>query len=392
MRVVVGITGGIAAFKAVSIVREFVRAGHDVQVVATEAALRFVGRPTLEALSRNVVHSDLYEGVAEVRHVAIGQSADLVVIAPATANTIAKLATGLADDLLGNTVLATTAPIVIAPAMHTEMWVNPATQANIATLRERGVVVVGPASGQLTGDDSGPGRMSEPDEIMAAALAAAGPRDLAGRRILITAGGTREAIDPVRYVGNRSSGRQGVALAAAAAARGADVTLIGANLEVPAPPGVTLVTVSSALELQDAAREAVGDADVVVMAAAVADYRPKSVAEGKIKKESAGDELTIEMVENPDILKSLTAARTEGQVFVGFGAETESDDEALLDLARAKAARKGVDFLVVNRVGWSEGFAAEDNSVVVVSGAGDIVLNAAGSKLSVANRILDLVV
>lgn len=392
MRVVVGITGGIAAFKAVSIVREFVRAGHDVQVVATEAALRFVGRPTLEALSRNVVHSDLYEGVAEVRHVAIGQSADLVVIAPATANTIAKLATGLADDLLGNTVLATTAPIVIAPAMHTEMWVNPATQANIATLRERGVVVVGPASGQLTGDDSGPGRMSEPDEIMAAALAAAGPRDLAGRRILITAGGTREAIDPVRFVGNRSSGRQGVALAAAAAARGADVTLIGANLEVPAPPGVTLVTVSSALELQDAAREAVGDADVVVMAAAVADYRPKSVAEGKIKKESAGDELTIEMVENPDILKSLTAARTEGQVFVGFGAETESDDEALLDLARAKAARKGVDFLVVNRVGWSEGFAAEDNSVVVVSGAGDIVLNAAGSKLSVANRILDLVV
>lgn len=392
MRVVVGITGGIAAFKAVSIVREFVRAGHDVQVVATEAALRFVGRPTLEALSRNVVHSDLYEGVAEVRHVAIGQSADLVVIAPATANTIAKLATGLADDLLGNTVLATTAPIVIAPAMHTEMWLNPATQANIATLRERGVVVVGPASGQLTGDDSGPGRMSEPDEILAAALAAAGSRDLAGRRILITAGGTREAIDPVRYVGNRSSGRQGVALAAAAAARGADVTLIGANLEVPAPPGVTLVTVSSALELQDAAREAVGGTDVIIMAAAVADYRPKSVAEGKIKKESAGDELTIEMVENPDILKSLTAARTDGQVFVGFGAETESDDEALLDLARAKAARKGVDFLVVNRVGWSEGFAAEDNSVIVVSGAGDIVLNAAGSKLSVANRILDLVV
>lgn len=392
LRVVVGITGGIAAFKAVSIVREFVRAGHDVQVVATEAALRFVGRPTLEALSRNVVHSDLYEGVAEVRHVAIGQSADLVVIAPATANTIAKLATGLADDLLGNTVLATTAPIVIAPAMHTEMWLNPATQANIATLRERGVVVVGPASGQLTGDDSGPGRMSEPDEILAAALAAAGSRDLAGRRILITAGGTREAIDPVRYVGNRSSGRQGVALAAAAAARGADVTLIGANLEVPAPPGVTLVTVSSALELQDAAREAVGGTDVIIMAAAVADYRPKSVAEGKIKKESAGDELTIEMVENPDILKSLTAARTDGQVFVGFGAETESDDEALLDLARAKAARKGVDFLVVNRVGWSEGFAAEDNSVIVVSGAGDIVLNAAGSKLSVANRILDLVV
>lgn len=392
LRVVVGITGGIAAFKAVSVVREFVRAGHDVQVVATDAALRFVGRPTLEALSRNVVHSDLYEGVAEVRHVAIGQSADLIVIAPATANTIAKIATGLADDLLGNTVLASTAPLVIAPAMHTEMWLNPATQANIDTLRQRGVVIVGPASGRLTGDDSGPGRMSEPDEIVSAALTAVGPRDLAGRRILITAGGTREAIDPVRFVGNRSSGRQGVALAAAAAARGAHVTLIGANLEVPAPSGVELVTVSSALELQDAAREAAAGADVVIMAAAVADYRPKDVADAKIKKESTGESLTIELVKNPDILAALTAARAEGQVFVGFGAETEADDARLLELARAKAKRKGVDLLVVNRVGWSEGFAAEDNTVTVVSGAGDIVLNAAGSKLHVANQILDLVV
>ncbi|HRN29790.1 MAG TPA: bifunctional phosphopantothenoylcysteine decarboxylase/phosphopantothenate--cysteine ligase CoaBC, partial [Terrimesophilobacter sp.] len=298
--------GGIAAFKAVSVVRALVREGHDVQVVATDAALRFVGRPTLEAMSRNVVHSDLYEGVAEVRHVAIGQAADLIVIAPATANTIAKLVAGLADDLLGNTVLASTAPLVIAPAMHTEMWLNPATQANVETLRARGVVVVGPDSGQLTGDDSGPGRMSEPDVIVAAALSAAGDRDLVGKRILVTAGGTREPIDPVRFIGNRSSGRQGAALAAAAAARGADVTLIAANLEVAAPPGVRVIEVSSAEELQDVAATEAKHADIVIMAAAVADYRPLSVAEGKIKKEQQGDELTNELVKNPDILKSLT--------------------------------------------------------------------------------------
>lgn len=392
MRIVVGITGGIAAFKAVSVVRAFVREGHEVQVVATDAALRFVGRPTLEAMSRNVVHSDLYEGVAEVRHVALGQAADLIVIAPATANTMAKLAAGLADDLLGNTVLASTAPLVIAPAMHTEMWLNQATQANLEVLRERGVIVVGPDSGQLTGDDSGPGRMSEPDVIVAAALAAVGDRDLAGKRVLVTAGGTREPIDPVRFIGNRSSGRQGVALAVAAAARGADVTLIAANMEVAPPAGVRVVEVSSAAELQDAATTEAQHADVVIMAAAVADYRPRSVADAKIKKEQQGDELTIELVKNPDILKSLTEARTSGQVFIGFGAETETDDRTLVELAKAKAARKGVDFLVVNSVSWTQGFATEDNAVTVVSGAGDIVLNAAGAKSLVANRILDLVV
>ena len=219
MRIVVGISGGIAAYKAVNVVRAFVLAGHDVQVIATEAALRFVGRPTLEAISRNPVHSELYEGVAEVRHVALGQHADLIVIAPATANTLAKLAQGLADDLLGNTVLASTAPLVVAPAMHTEMWQHPATVANVATLRERGVTVIGPAAGQLTGTDSGPGRMSEPDDIVAAALAALGPRDLVGQHVLVTAGGTREPLDPVRFLGNRSSGKQGVAIARAAAAR-----------------------------------------------------------------------------------------------------------------------------------------------------------------------------
>lgn len=391
LNIVVGITGGIAAFKAVSVVRAFVHEGHNVQVVATDAALRFVGRPTLEAMSRNVVHSDLYEGVAEVRHVAIGQAADLIVIAPATANSIAKLAAGIADDLLGNTVLASTAPIVVAPAMHTEMWLNPATQSNIATLRSRGVTIVGPDSGQLTGDDSGPGRLSEPDTIVAAALAAVRPRNLAGKRVLVTAGGTREAIDPVRFIGNRSSGRQGVAIALAAAARGADVTLIAANLEIAAPANVTVVPVISAFELQAAAQAAAPDADVIVMAAAVADYRPRVVADAKIKKEQQGDELTIELVKNPDILRSLTAVRRPGQIIIGFGAETETDPDALLELARAKAKRKATDFLVVNRVSWSEGFATEDNEIVVVTDTGDIVMKAAGSKTSVANSILDLV-
>ena len=285
MNIVVGITGGIAAYKAVNVVRALVLSGHDVHVVATENALRFVGRPTLEAISRNLVHTDLYEGVAEVRHVAIGQAADLIIVAPATANSIAKLAGGFADDLLGNTILASTAPLVIAPAMHTEMWKNPATVANIALLRERGVTIVGPAVGQLTGADSGPGRMSEPDDIVAAALAIVRPQDLAGRRILVTAGGTREPLDPVRFIGNRSSGKQGVALARAAAARGAEVTLIAANLEVDAPASIAVVRVGSTLELADAVAAAAPLADVVIMAAAVADYRPDTVAESKIKKE-----------------------------------------------------------------------------------------------------------
>jgi phosphopantothenoylcysteine decarboxylase/phosphopantothenate--cysteine ligase len=390
LNVVVGITGGIAAYKAVSIVRALVLAGHDVHVVATENALRFVGRPTLEAISRNPVHSDLYEGVAEVRHVAIGQAADLIVVAPATANTIAKLAVGLADDLLGNSILASTAPLVIAPAMHTEMWRNPATVANIATLRERGVTIVGPTVGQLTGADSGQGRMSEPDDIVAAALAVVGPRDLAGKRILVTAGGTREPLDPVRFIGNRSSGKQGIALALAAAARGAEVTLIAANLEVDAPASVTVQRVGSTLELADATAAAALDADVVIMAAAVADYRPETVAQSKIKKETQGDTLQLTLVKNPDILRALADNRPADQVIIGFAAETEPDDAKLLELGRAKIARKGCDYLVVNRVGWTEGFATERNTVVVLDKAGDIVAEAAGTKQSVAGEILDL--
>ncbi|MDF1479821.1 bifunctional phosphopantothenoylcysteine decarboxylase/phosphopantothenate--cysteine ligase CoaBC [Leifsonia sp. H3M29-4] len=390
MNIVVGITGGIAAYKAVNVVRAFVLAGHDVHVVATPNALRFVGRPTLEAISRNLVHDDLYEGVAEVRHVAIGQAADLIVVAPATANTIAKLAGGFADDLLGNTILASTAPLVIAPAMHTEMWQNPATVANIATLRSRGVTIVGPATGQLTGKDAGPGRMAEPDVIVAEALAIVGPRDLAGRRILVTAGGTREPLDPVRFIGNRSSGRQGVAIATAAAARGADVTLVVANLEVDTPVGMAVQHVGSTLELAEAVAAAAPAADVVIMAAAVADYRPESVAEGKIKKETQGERLDLRLIKNPDILKAVAERRSPGQVIVGFAAETEPDDAALLELARAKIARKGADLLVVNRVGWNEGFATADNAVTVIDRHGSIVIEASGSKRSVADRILDV--
>jgi phosphopantothenoylcysteine decarboxylase/phosphopantothenate--cysteine ligase len=392
LNVVVGITGGIAAYKAVAVVRALVLAGHDVHVVATEGALRFVGKPTLEAISRNPVNTDLYEGVAQVRHVAIGQAADLIVIAPATANTIAKLAAGIADDLLGNTVLASTAPVVIAPAMHTEMWQNPATVANVALLRERGVHVVGPAVGQLTGTDSGPGRMSEPDDIVRASLGVLAPRDLAGRRIVVSAGGTREALDPVRFIGNRSSGRQGIAIAVAASARGADVTLVGANLEVrpPASAGLRLVEVGSTLELEAAMRDAAADADVVIMAAAVADYRPETVAGEKIKKDQQGDTLQLTLVRNPDILQSLAHDRRAGQVVVGFAAETEHDRDALLALGRSKVARKGVDYLVLNRVGWTEGFATEGNEIIILDAAGDIVGEASGSKASVAGPILDL--
>jgi len=281
---------------------------------------------------------------------------------------------------------------VIAPAMHTEMWQNPATVANIATLRSRGVTVVGPGVGQLTGKDSGPGRMSEPEEIVAAALAAVVVKDLAGRRILVTAGGTREALDPVRYIGNRSSGKQGLAIALAAAARGAEVTLIGANLEVrpPASASLTLIEVSSTLELQSATLVAAAEADVVVMAAAVSDYRPEQVSEGKIKKETQGDTLHLTLVKNPDILQGLSAARTDGQVIIGFAAETERDDDELLAIGRAKLERKGADYLVVNRVGWSEGFATESNSIVILGTGGVIVGEASGTKASVAADILDL--
>jgi phosphopantothenoylcysteine decarboxylase / phosphopantothenate---cysteine ligase len=394
VNIVVGITGGIAAYKAVGVVRSFVLAGHDVHVVATENALRFVGRPTLEAISRNPVHSDLYEGVAEVRHVAIGQAAELIVVTPATANSIAKIASGAADDLLGNTILASTAPLVIAPAMHTEMWQNPATMANVETLLGRGVTIVGPATGQLTGADSGPGRMEEPDTIVAAALAVVHRTlDLAGLRVLVTAGGTREPIDPVRFIGNRSSGKQGVALADAAARRGAKVTLIAAHLDVALAPDVartlTMIEAGTALEVRAAVERELPTSDLVIMAAAIADYRPTAVSETKIKKDDTGETLELVLIKTPDILQSISATAMPDQIIVGFAAETEHDDAALLKLAREKVDRKGCDYLVVNRVGWNEGFGTDSNSVILLDQHGTIVGEASGSKLAVANSILD---
>ncbi|MFS4506015.1 bifunctional phosphopantothenoylcysteine decarboxylase/phosphopantothenate--cysteine ligase CoaBC [Clavibacter sp. Sh2141] len=399
MMVVVGITGGIAAYKAVGVVRGLVLLGHDVHVVPTEAALRFVGKPTLEAVSRNPVTSDLYDGVSEVRHVALGQKADLIVVAPATAHTLASMALGLSDDLLGTTILASRAPLVVAPAMHTEMWQHPATQANAAILRARGATLVGPTSGRLTGTDSGPGRMAEVEDVLAAALAAVRPggRDLQGRRVVVSAGGTREPLDPVRFLGNRSSGRQGVALATAARDRGADVVLVAAHLEVPAPTGVRVVPVSTALELEDAMVRQAEGADVVIMAAAVADYRPVAVSAGKIKKEEAGDELSVALVRNPDILQRLASdaavPRADGthRLVVGFAAETEEDPAELLRIGRAKLARKGCDLLVLNRVGWSEGFTTEGNTITVLGRTGDTLAEASGSKEQVAHRILDVV-
>ncbi|PYY50393.1 phosphopantothenate--cysteine ligase family flavoprotein [Curtobacterium sp. MCBD17_023] len=418
--VVVGITGGIAAYKAVGVVRDLVKRGHDVHVVPTEGALRFVGLPTLEALSRNPVSTSVWDDVAEVRHVALGRRADLVVIAPATADSLAKMAAGLAGDLLGTTLLATEAPVVVAPAMHPQMWEHPATRANLATLRARGVHVVGPVVGALTGDDAGIGRMSEPEDIVRAALAVldgtdsgdahggaemagaapslhTGARgeqgDLAGVRVVVSAGGTREPLDPVRFVGNRSSGRQGIALAAEAARRGADVTLVAANTD----PGLTadlpveVVRVGSAQELAAAVHAAAPAADVVVMTAAVADYRPAEVLESKLKKEQQGDRMTLELVKNPDVLAELVAARRVGQVIVGFAAETEPDREARIELGRAKIARKPADLLVVNHVGWSHGFEREENAIEVLVPGGEVVRETSGSKADVATAVLDLV-
>lgn len=393
MFVVVAVTGGIAAYKTVHLVRDLIRAGHDVHVVPTADALRFVGLPTWEAISRNPVTTSVHDDVSRVRHVALGQQADLVIVAPATANTIAKMAAGIADDLLGTTLLATTAPVVIAPAMHTEMWRHPATVANIATLRARGVVIVGPADGPLTGGDSGPGRMSEPTDILRIALETLRPADLADLHVVVTAGGTREPLDPVRYLGNRSSGRQGVALAAAAAARGARVTLIAAHIESDVladatHPGISVQRAGTAAELQSATTDAAQHADVVVMAAAVSDYRVAEVSESKLSKESTDGTLTLTLVENADILAALASDRRQGQTIVGFAAETASGDE-LLERGRRKRTRKGADLLVVNHVGWEHGFETADNAVLLLTEA--TVEDAAGSKREVADAVWDAV-
>ncbi len=399
MFVVVGVTGGIAAYKTVHLVRLLVLAGHDVHVVPTDAALRFVGLPTWEAISRNPVTTTVFEDVAEVRHVALGRSADLVIVAPATADFLAKMTAGIAEDLLGTTLLATTAPVVVAPAMHTEMWRHPSTTHNIDTLRGRGVHVVGPADGPLTGGDSGPGRMSEPELIVAQALALVDGRDdLRGIRALVTAGGTREPIDPVRFIGNRSSGRQGVAVAVAAADRGAEVRLIVAHVdegvlaEIGPRSRITIERVGTAAELTRATQNAASDADVVVMAAAVADYRVAEVADLKRSKEDAdGPQISLELVETEDILAGLVASRADGQTVVGFAAETATDAAELRERGRRKRRRKGVDLLAVNEVGWSKGFESDENALVIIDANDEIVASPTGSKRDVADALWDAV-
>lgn len=423
-RVVVGVAGSVSAYKAPFVIRLLRRAGHEVEVVATAAALRFIGEPALAAVSGGPVATGLFDDPAAASHVALGERADLVVVAPASADLLARVAAGRADDLLTATILTTGAPVVLAPAMHTRMWTNPATAHNVATLRSRGLTVIDPDTGPLTGGDVGAGRLPEPERIVERALAVldaadapagagdcadaartggAGP--LAGLRVVVSAGGTREPIDPVRYLGNRSSGRQGAALAAAAAAAGADVVLVAANIgpEVLAlvPDGVEIIPVGTALELRDAVRGAARDADAVVMAAAVADFRPARALDVKLKKRPPGPDgaqpapPALELVANPDVLAGLAAdpprpapGRT---LLVGFAAETGDDAGDVLAHGAAKARRKGADLMAVNAVGPATGFGDVPNSVVVLDADGAEVARAAGSKDEVARALIALI-
>lgn len=430
MRIVLGVTGGIAAYKAALLLRLFTEAGHDVTVVPTASALEFVGAPTWEALSGKPVQTGVFENVAQVPHVRLGQNADLVVVAPATADVLAKAAAGMANDLLTTTLLTARCPVVMAPAMHTEMWLHPATQANVATLRSRGATIVEPASGRLTGADTGAGRLPDPDVIRDAALSAAASGErrggatagglaettgrakdavtpsgaLAGRTVLVTAGGTREAIDPVRYLGNRSSGKMGFAIAAAAADRGADVTFV-TTMQPPADLAqrVRVVSVESALQMRDAVLAATPD--VLVMAAAVADFRPDHVADAKIKKIHGDDSApVITLVRNPDILAEAVRQRdaelqptapstnVSSRVIVGFAAETGDADGDVLHHARAKLARKGCDVLVANEVGDGVTFGQDSSTAHLLRrGSDDVVTVGPAPKSHIAAALLDLV-
>lgn len=469
MRIIVGMGGGIAAYKAAMLLRLFAKNGDEVIAMPTLNATKFVGVPTLEALSGNPVSTDVFERVPEVNHVRQAEQADAVVIAPATADLLARLAAGRADDLLSATVLTTHAPVILAPAMHTQMWENPATRANVQTLRSWGYHVIEPAIGRLTGPDSGPGRMPEPEDIFrlaqeviarfpkrsthpvytpgyaptqplyadteqeraaAARLAtlgsvsiegmsidgnggpeavesaarevpaASGP--LAGRTVVITAGGTREPLDPVRYLGNRSTGKQGVALAEAARDLGAHVHLIAANIEVPAPEGVRVTRVERALELREVVLEASASADVLVMSAAVADFRPAEFAEFKIKKSADSEDApVINLVRNPDILREVVVRRAQAreggqtcmgpQIIVGFAAETGSAEKTPLELGREKMQRKGADFLAVNTVGVNLGFGTDENTITLLSALTDEEPVLIGSKKDVSVRLLEYV-
>ncbi|WP_314682614.1 bifunctional phosphopantothenoylcysteine decarboxylase/phosphopantothenate synthase [Rothia mucilaginosa] len=463
MRIIVGIGGGIAAYKAAMLLRLFAKNGDEVIAMPTPNATKFVGVPTLEALSGNPVSTDVFDRVPEVNHVRQAEQTDAVVIAPATADLLARLAAGRADDLLSSTVLTTHAPVILAPAMHTQMWEHPATQANVQTLRSWGYHVIEPAIGRLTGPDSGPGRMPEPEDIFAVALdviarfpkgqvhpvytpgyapteplytgteqermaaaraatltsallgqvepsqadsgretGASEPlrSPLAGRLVVITAGGTREALDPVRFLGNRSTGKQGVALAEAARDLGATVHLIGANLEVPAPEGVQVTRVVSALELREATLEASAAADVLIMSAAVADFRPAEFAEFKIKKSADSEDApVIQLVRNPDILREVVVRRQQAReagestlgpkLIVGFAAETGSAEKTPLELGREKLQRKGTDFLAVNTVGVNRGFGTDDNTITLLSTLNDEAPVFSGSKKELSVRLLE---
>lgn len=432
MRIVLGVTGGIAAYKAVLVLRLLTEAGHQVRVIPTRSALEFVGTPTWEALSHQPVTNTVFDGANTVDHVRLGREAELVIVVPATADLLARAANGRADDLLTATLLTVTAPVVYAPAMHTEMWQHPATRANVATLRERGAHVLEVASGRLTGTDTGPGRLPDPEDIVAAALQVAGPRPdddgagpgaepatggaavadravaddaaaagvLAGWHLAISAGGTREPLDPVRFLGNRSSGRQGIALARVAAERGATVQLAAANVDegllAGLPDSVQVRAVETTGELQAVMRDAAAGADAVIMAAAVADYRPVHAAEAKIKTHDPSgnrqDAPVIELTANPDILAGLVQDRREGQVIVGFAAETGADEHEVLAHGRAKAQRKQADLLAVNRVGTeASGFGDVPNAVVVLDHRGEEVARAEGTKDDVAAGLLDAI-
>ncbi|WP_084073099.1 bifunctional phosphopantothenoylcysteine decarboxylase/phosphopantothenate--cysteine ligase CoaBC [Demequina sp. NBRC 110052] len=405
MRVLLGVTGGIAAYKVALVLRRLKEDGHSVRVVPTEASLNFVGRATWEALSGLPATTGTFEDVPGVEHVRLGQHADVVLIAPATADFLASMAHGEARDLLGNALLATAAPVMVAPAMHTEMWEHPATRANVETLRSRGVHVLEPAVGRLTGADSGPGRLPEPEDIVVGLYAMAegsgillAPRsdagaewgDLHGLTVLVSAGGTREPLDAVRFLGNRSSGHQGFAIAEAARERGANVTVVAAHVALPLGEDIRRVDVSTGAEMAEAMkREAVG-ADVVIMAAAVADYRPREVASHKIKKRG-DDALTLELVPTEDILASLVASRVAPQVVVGFAAETGDAQASVLEHGADKARRKGADLLCVNAVGAEIGFGDRPNAVIMLDADGNVAGRAEGSKLAVAHAMLDAV-
>jgi phosphopantothenoylcysteine decarboxylase/phosphopantothenate--cysteine ligase len=393
LRILVGVTGGIAAYKAAGVIRGFTELGHTVKALPTQNALRFIGATTLEALSHNAVDPDLYTDVDSVKHIALAQEADLIVVAPATAAFLARYASGIADDLLLNVLLATKAKVVIAPAMHTEMWIHPATVANVQLLRARGVVVIEPAAGRLTGDDSGAGRLPEPEVIVAQALNTVTSQDFAGKNITIAAGGTREPIDSVRFIGNRSSGKQGIALAEAASNRGATVTLIAINIDSDLSRFSNVVRVSSTEELSEALNSASLTADAILIPAAVSDFKVSNPLIGKMHREDS-ETKNLELVANPDLLAGLSRLRMDSKLnvaLVGFAAEVLEPGQGsseLIERAKAKLAKKGVDMIVANDVANGQVFDADDNSVVIITKEEQQLLT--GSKLTVANSILDL--